>query len=46
MEADGWLNVAAGWGDAALWIAPLWEQGGWQQDIPWKFRWCVSVGSD
>ena len=38
MEADGWLNVAAGWGDAALWIAPLWEQGGWQQ-TPWKFRW-------
>ncbi len=40
MEAEGWLSVAAGWGDAALWSAPLWEQGGWQQ-VPWKFRWGV-----
>ena len=41
MEADGWLNVAAGWGDAAMWIAPLWERGGWQQ-TPWEFRWGVA----
>ena len=41
MEADGWLNLAAQWGDAALWIAPLWEQGGWQQGA-WSFRWGIA----
>ena len=41
MAADGWLGMAAGWGDAALWIAPLWERGGWQQ-MPWDFRWGVA----
>jgi ABC-type glycerol-3-phosphate transport system substrate-binding protein len=41
MEASTMLNVAAHWGDVAMWISPLWEQGGWRQDSGWGFRWGV-----
>ena len=41
MEADGRSGMAAHWGDAAMWISPLWEQGGWRQDVRWRFRWGV-----
>lgn len=41
MMADGLLHVATEWDDAALWLAPLWEWGGWQQ-IPWSFSWGVA----
>lgn len=39
-EAEGWLAAAAHRGDAAMWIGPLGEQGGWR-DVPWAFRWGV-----
>jgi ABC-type glycerol-3-phosphate transport system substrate-binding protein len=41
VETEGWLDLAAQRGDAAMWISPLWEQGGWR-DVPWAFRWGVA----
>jgi multiple sugar transport system substrate-binding protein len=36
VKADARIGMATYWGDAAVWILPLWEQGEY-----WRFRWGI-----